>query len=269
MTTPNETFQIPVEAAEAYEATFVPALFAEWAPRLLEFAGVQRGHSVLDVACGTGVVARAAAEMVGPDGRVVGVDLNEAMLTVARRVAPKLDFRQGDVAALPFPDGEFDVAVCQMALMFFPDRVGAVSQMRRVVSTGGTVALVAPAALHEQPAYAPFVDMVAGFVGPEAMSLMSTYFSCGEVDDVAALFEAAGLNAFSTKTATGLARFASIDAAVAAEIESTPMIDRITEDGYRQIRAAARDVFQPHVTKTGELHLPFVCHLVAGVKSQP
>ena len=113
------------------------------------------------------------------------------------------------------------------------------------------MALVVPAALHEQPAYAPFVNMVAGFVGPEAMSLMSTYFSCGEVRDVASVFEAAGLDVSLTRTATGIARFASIDAAVSAEIESTPLIDRITEEDYRQIREAAHDVFDPHVTELG------------------
>ncbi len=269
MTTSSETFHIPVEAAEAYEATFVPALFAEWAPRLLEFAGVRPGNSVLDVACGTGVVARAAAQVVGADGRVVGVDLNEAMLTVARRVAPDIDFRRGDVAALPVPDNEFDVALCQMALMFFPDRVGAVREMGRVVTIGGTVAVVAPATLHEQPAYAPFVDMVAGFVGPSALSLMSTYFSCGEIGDVTSVFDAAGLEVSAASTQTGIARFASVNAAVAAEIESTPMIDRITDDEYKQIRDAANDVFGPHVTDTGELHLPLVCHLVAGVRPIP
>src|ERR1700758_5453310 len=84
-TQPAESFQIPVEAAEAYEATFVPAFFAQWAPILCDAAGVGAGHTVLDVACGTGIVARVAAERAGA-ARVTGVDLNEAMLTVARRV---------------------------------------------------------------------------------------------------------------------------------------------------------------------------------------
>ena len=80
----------------------MPAFFAQWAPSLCEAAGIAAGQRVLDVACGTGIVARTAAEIVGP-ANVVGVDLNEAMLTVARRVRPDIDWRQGDVAALPFP----------------------------------------------------------------------------------------------------------------------------------------------------------------------
>ena len=100
----TETFQIPIEAAEQYEANFVPAFFSQWAARLCAAAGVAPGQRVLDVACGTGIVARTASEIVGADGAVVGVDLNEAMLTVARRVAPDLEWRAGDAGALPVDD---------------------------------------------------------------------------------------------------------------------------------------------------------------------
>ena len=118
-----ESFQIPIEAAEFYEAAFVPAFFAQWAPILCGAAGVTPGQRVLDVACGTGIVARTAADLVAPDGAVVGVDLNEAMLTVARRVRPDIEFHQGNADALPFADESFDTALSQMALMFFPDRL--------------------------------------------------------------------------------------------------------------------------------------------------
>ncbi|HET9309868.1 MAG TPA: methyltransferase domain-containing protein [Actinomycetota bacterium] len=100
----TETFQISIERAEAYEAQLVPALFEEWAGRLVVATGVSPGHRVLDVACGTGIVARTAAGPVGGGGNVVGLDLNEEMLTVARRVRPDLEWRQGDAARLPFPD---------------------------------------------------------------------------------------------------------------------------------------------------------------------
>jgi ubiquinone/menaquinone biosynthesis C-methylase UbiE len=99
-----ESFRLSVDAAEAYEATFVPRLFADWVPHLLDAAGVAAGQRILDVACGTGVVAREAADRLGEKGTVVGLDLNEAMLAVARRLRPDLEWRQGDVAALPFRD---------------------------------------------------------------------------------------------------------------------------------------------------------------------
>ena len=182
-TEPSESFQIPLEAAEAYEATFVPAFFAQWAPILCDTAAIGVGQKVLDVACGTGIVARTAAERAGA-AHVVGVDLNQAMLTVARRVRGDIDWRQGDVAALPLADRSFDAVLCQMALMFFPDRIGALREMARVATATGTVAVLVPASLDAQPAYGPFVDMAAQHAGREARSLLNTYFTCGDLDDL-------------------------------------------------------------------------------------
>src|SRR5687767_940300 len=102
MTEAIETFQIPIEAAECYEAEFVPAFFAQWAPILCTAAAVTAGQALLDVGCGTGIVARTAADRVAPVGSVTGLDVNEAMLTVARRDRPDLDWRRGDACALPF-----------------------------------------------------------------------------------------------------------------------------------------------------------------------
>ncbi len=84
----TEVWQVSTDAAEAYEASFVPAIFAAWAPRVLAAANVGLGDYVLDVACGTGILARHAQPLVSPGGVVTGLHINEGMLTVARRVAP-------------------------------------------------------------------------------------------------------------------------------------------------------------------------------------
>jgi ubiquinone/menaquinone biosynthesis C-methylase UbiE len=258
-----ETFQLSIAAAEAYESRFVPALFAEWAPCLVELAGVAPGQAVLDVACGTGIVARTAADVLKEQGRVVGLDLNDAMLTVARRVRPQIEWRQGDAATLPFPDGSFDTVLCQMALMFFPDRARALEEMRRVVTPGGTVAVVVPGRLSSQPAYGPFVAMTARHAGPEAVSLLSTYWACGDLDELTALVESAGLDVVRTRTRLGTARFESIDAFVATEVEGTPLIDRISKDVYARIREDAREVLGPFTTPAGRVEAPLEGHLVA------
>jgi 2-polyprenyl-3-methyl-5-hydroxy-6-metoxy-1,4-benzoquinol methylase len=96
-----ETFQVSVEAAEVYESKFVPAIFGEWAPYVVDAAGVAPGQAVLDVGCGTGVVAREAADRMGGQGSVVGLDLNEGMLAVARRLRPDIEWRQGTPPRFP------------------------------------------------------------------------------------------------------------------------------------------------------------------------
>lgn len=258
----TETFQIPLAAAEIYEARFVPGIFAEWAPLLVDAAGVAPGQAVLDVACGTGIVARAAAERLGASGLVVGVDLNEAMLTVARRVRPDLDWQQGDVSALSFPDGAFDTVLSQMALMFFPDRVRALSEMARVATSVGTVAVVVPARLADQPAYAPFVQVAAAHAGPDAMSLLGAYWSCGDLGKLHALVESAGLTVRSTTTHQGTARFPSPDDLVATEIEGSPLADRISAAVYERIKTDTREVLRPFTGEDGVVHAPLVGHIV-------
>jgi SAM-dependent methyltransferase len=266
MSSSTETFQISTDAAEIYEARFVPAFFAEWAPQLVAFAGVAPGQAVLDVACGTGIVARTVADRLGAPGRpgqVVGVDLNDAMLTVARRVRPDIDWRQGDVAALPFPDRSFDTVLCQMALMFFSDRIGALREMRRVTKDAGRVAIVVPADLAAQPAYGPFVEMAARHAGADASSLLSAYFACGRVEELTGLFAAAGLHVTATRGQLGRARFPSIDAFVATEVKGTPLAGRIGDTVYERIRAGAHDVLRPFLTAAG-LEVPLEAHLVLG-----
>ena len=262
-TEPSESFQIPIEAAEFYESAFVPAFFAQWAPILCDAAGVASGQAVLDVACGTGIVARTAVDLVAPGGTVVGLDMNNAMLTVANRVRPDIDWRQGNADALPFDDETFDVALCQMALMFFPDRTKALVEMRRVVRPDGTMALVVPGRLDAQPAFAPFASMAARHAGPDATSLLTTYFTCGDLDELTGLVRSAGLEIASARTHLGTYRAPSVDAFVTTEVESTPLLERITDDVYQQIRADAHSVLAPFTASDGSVEAPFECNVVA------
>ena len=118
--TERESWQVSGAAAEVYERCFVPAIFGRWAPQMVEAARVSSVDRVLDVGCGTGILARAAADRVADEAQVTGLDINEGMLAVARRIRPRVGWRQGDASALPFSDGSFDVVMSQFALMFLP-----------------------------------------------------------------------------------------------------------------------------------------------------
>ena len=127
-------WQVAGSAPEVYERELVPAVFGVWAPILVELAQPRPGERVVDVACGTGIVARIAATSVGPTGAVVGVDLNPGMLSVARSVVPtgSIQWQEASADKLPFPDGSFNVVYCQLGLQFFADRAAALREMRRV-----------------------------------------------------------------------------------------------------------------------------------------
>ncbi len=250
----TETFQISAEQAEMYESRFVPAIFADWAPHLVDAAGVAAGATVLDVACGTGIVARTAAERATA-GDVVGLDLNEAMLAVARRLRPDIEWRQGDAARLPFPDGSFDVVLCQSATQ-------ALREMARVVTAEGTVAVQVYSKLEAQPGYGPFVEVAARHAGPEAISLLGAYWVHGDLDALAGRFEAAGLRITATRTRLGTVRFGSVDEFVATEVNSTPLRDRISDEVYRRILDDSRVALRQFQTDAGGVEVPIEGHLV-------
>jgi SAM-dependent methyltransferase len=142
-------WQVAGSAPEVYERELVPAVFGVWAPIVVDLAQPRPGERVLDVACGTGVVARIAAARVGPTGSVLGVDLNPGMLSVARSIVSTdvrsdgpLHWQEASADKLPFPDGSFDVVYCQLGLQFFADRAAALREMRRVLDAEGRLALM-------------------------------------------------------------------------------------------------------------------------------
>jgi SAM-dependent methyltransferase len=267
MTGSVETFQLSVEAAEAYEASFVPALFADWAPHLVEAAGVAPGQAVLDVACGTGVVARTAADRLGGRGRVVGLDLNQGMLTVAGRLRPDIEWRLGDAGDLPFEAGSFDVVVCQAALMFFPNRAGALREMGRVATPAGTVAVQVWDRLEAQEGFGAMYTAFADHVGPAASQLENAYWALGDLDLVRSLFEAAGLEVRATRTRTGTVRFPSAAAAVTTELEATPLASRVDEDTHRSILEAGIAAMAPFAVDGGGVELPIRGHIVTAARA--
>jgi ubiquinone/menaquinone biosynthesis C-methylase UbiE len=141
----DQPWQLGTQAAELYERCVARYILGPWAPLLVDAVCLAEGEHVLDVACGTGVVARAAAKRVGCAGRLVGVDLNPAMIGVARSLpvlagAP-IEWLERDALDLQFGDASFDVVLCQQGLQFFPDRGAALKEMRRVLKHGGRLAL--------------------------------------------------------------------------------------------------------------------------------
>ncbi|WP_369134164.1 methyltransferase domain-containing protein [Modestobacter sp. I12A-02662] len=260
--TGTDTFQLSLETARTYEAAFVPSLFASLARQLIDLADVTAGDDVLDVACGTGIVARTAAERTGPSGRVVGLDLNEAMLTVAREVRPDLEWRQGDAAALPFPDAFFDVALCQSGLMFVPDPAAAVAELARVVRPGGRVAVQVWSSLDRQVAFRTLTDAVARHAGRDAVDLISTYFRLGDRERLTGHLTRAGLRVTGVRTLPATVHAPSIDDYLTTEVESTPLRDRIGDDVYRRIREDVRTGLARWTDGGGRLALPLEAYAV-------
>jgi SAM-dependent methyltransferase len=231
--------QVSAAAAEVYDTFFVPALFEQWTADVLDVADVGSGHRVLDVGCGTGVLARAAHGRVGPQGHVAGLDPNDGMLAVARRTEPRIEWQIGSADELPYPDHSFDRTVSQFALMFFTDREGALREMSRVTRPDGRVAIAAWDGLDHNRGYARLADLVERLFGSEAADAIRVPFQLGDRDLLMEL-AATALSDPTVTSHTGVARFESVHAWLHTEIRGWTLADTIDDQGFATLLDAAR-----------------------------
>jgi SAM-dependent methyltransferase len=180
-------------AAEIYDEQFVPALFQQWGPVIAGEARIGLGDRVLDVACGTGVLACACLDRVGTTGRVTGLDPNLDMLAVARRKSTSIDWWEGRAERIPFPDASFDAVVSQFGFMFFDDHTAALREMIRVLVPGGRLAVAVCDAVEHSPGYAALADLLQRLFGSRVADTFRTPFKLGGPDLLRSLFAAAGI----------------------------------------------------------------------------
>jgi SAM-dependent methyltransferase len=241
--------QAQVEAARAYDALFVPALTGEWASIVADAAGIGPGDRVLDVACGTGVLAREAVRRSTPGGHVTGVDPNPGMLAVARERAPDVVWQRGMAESLPCEDAAFDVVVSQFGLMFVRDRAAAIEEMLRVLRPGGVLAVAVWDVIDATPAYAAEADLFARLAGTAAADALRAPFVLGDAAALAGLFEAAGAMEVAVQTRRGTARFPSVRVLVEADLRGWLPVMGVTLDeaAIQRILAAADETLRPHL----------------------
>ena len=257
-----------IAGARAYESLHVPALFEQWSLRMLDAAGVEPGHRVLDVACGTGVLARAAVSRVGPTGHVAGVDPGYGMLAVARELAPDVEWQEAVAESLPFPDQSFDAAVSQFGLMFFSDRPQALREMLRVLKPGGRMAVAVWDRLENSAAYPVEVEVLARLAGEAAADALRAPFVLGDKDALVALFEGAGVASVTVETAHGTARFPAIKTMVEADLRGwLPVMGvSLSEAQIQRVLEEAETALAEYVTAEGDVVFDSPAHIVTGYK---
>lgn len=262
----HATGQVTASAAEVYEAFFLPALFQAWTERVAEAARVAPGQHVLDVACGTGVLARTLVDRVRPDGTVVGLDVNDGMLAVAREKAPDVEWVEGAAEALPFDDACFDAVVCQFGLMFFEDRPGAIREMMRVLRPGGRLAVAVWDRLDRTPGYAAMTSLLQRLFGDDTAASLHAPYVLGDVDLLRAVFDEAGVADVAIMTHDGTARFPSIRQWVYTDVKGWTASDQIDNAGFDRLVAEAEREMQRFVTPDGTVAFEAPAHIVTASK---
>lgn len=260
--------QDEISAASAYEDLHVPALFEQWAGRVADAAGVRPGDRVLDVACGTGILAREVAARVGRDGSVAGLDPNPGMLAVAERLAPAVQWREGVAEALPYQDGSFDAAVSQFGLMFFSDRHQALREMVRVLAPRGRIAVAVWDTLENSPAYATAVALLEQIAGTQAADALRAPFALGNRDELTQLFHGAGVDPVEVTTPRGTARFPDVRTMMEAELRGwLPVMGVVLpEEQIGRILEEAERALGRYVTAQGTMEFESPAHIVSGTR---
>ena len=193
----------------------VPAIFVPWAERLVGATGVRRGDRVLDIACATGTVARLVARSLAGTGQVTGVDLDDALLKVARKASSSegttIDWRRGNASSLPFSSGSFDVVLCQQGIQFFDDRKSAMNEMYRLLAPGGRLGANVCGSLDRAPGYRALATALGHHIGRNAEAIIQSVFSLCDPNILRSLIEAAGFQRIDIRVDITSAHFFSVE----------------------------------------------------------
>jgi ubiquinone/menaquinone biosynthesis C-methylase UbiE len=262
----QHTRKPPAESpAKIYEYYMVPAIFTPWVPALLGLAAPRVGERVLDVACGTGVVARQAVSQVGPSGRVVGLDMNPHMLEMARAREPSVEWKEGNAQALPFSAREFDIVSCQQGLQFFPEPSVALHEMHRVLVPGGRLALALWCEIESSPGHYALAQGLERHVGPEAVALMYAVFRLGDAETIHTLLRETGFCDVRIRRETRIAHFPSPEAftrfvVVGSVLGRTGV--QVSDEALAALISEVHEALKPYVQRDG-LAFPMEAHLAA------
>lgn len=190
----NSKWQVSSSAAERYEEYLVPVIFIPWAKYLVDLTDLKPDSRILDVACGTGIVARLARDRIGKAGRAVGLDLNADMLEVAQQntAGTEIEWVQGDAAKMPFEADSFDVLTCQQGLQFFPDRPAALTEFRRVLKPGGLCLGCVARGVEMNPLMSSQIAAFEKHLGEPVAAAIRAVCQLSDADDIRGLFEDAG-----------------------------------------------------------------------------
>ncbi len=259
----KKTGQVSTAAAEVYDNYYLPAMFAEWAPRVAAAAAIDSGDRVLDVACGTGVLALEAATRSGNPERVTGVDNNAGMLAVARRKMAAINWHEAAAESLPFADASFDCVVCQFGLMYFEDRARALSEMWRVLAGGGRLALAVWDRLDACPGFAAEERVWVEAIGGEEDEAP---WSLGDRQALEDLLARAGIFDADIETRAGSTRFASIDDWIYAGVRGWTEDEAISDDRLARLLATAKRSLEQFAGTDGRVAFATSAHLVSALK---
>lgn len=256
----TKTGQVSDDAAQVYERIFVPSLFESWAPIVADAARLRDGHRALDVACGTGLVAMTMLDRVGSSGSVIGVDINEGMLAVARSKSSRITWDKAAAEQLPYDDASFDRVACQFSLMYFENREQALREMTRVLRPEGLLVFNVWDRLEENPGFLARTLFWQKLVGDRAND--PAPYSLGDREVLSDLLQSAGISSFDIETREGIARYPSIRDWMHVTARGWTQEGLFDDDQFEHMQVEAQREFAEFENPDGSVSFPSYAHVV-------
>ncbi len=260
----NEAGQVSDKAARIYEEIYLPALFEEWSPLVLEAAHIEKGHRVIDVACGTGVLALTVLNHLGPGGAIVGIDINEGMLNIARTKSRQIDWLNVPAESLPFKDASFHRVISQFGMMYFENREGALREMMRVLQPGGSLVVAVWDKLENNPGLAAEDQLWQQVFGEEAAD--EAPYSLGDKKVLQNLLDNSGIIDAEIKTRQATARFSSIESWIYAGAKGWTQDDAISDEQLELLLRKAQEHLVSFESHDGTVLFPTSAHIIVAGK---
>ncbi len=230
---------------ENYERFFVPAIGKPLANDLVRLAALRPGERILDVACGTGIVARLASQQVGSNGTVAGLDVNPGMLGVARSVTPadmSIEWHESGAEDMPLPDEAFDVVLCQISLQFMADKLAALQEMRRVLVPGGRLILNVPGPTAKT--FAVLAEAMERHISSQAAGFVTHVFSLHDTTEIQLLLSKAGFHDIAVQADNKVLNLPPPKEFLWQYVHSTPLAGVVAEVDEDALAALEREVVE-------------------------
>ena len=258
-------------AVVAYDRELVPWLIEPWAEVFIDLAAPAGSDSVLDVACGTGLITKHLVHRLGAEGRICAVDIDPDILGYAAStvVDPRLSWQEADATTLPFGDDTFDGVLCHQGLQFFPDRGAALREMRRVLVPHGRLTIAVWGSPADNPWPAVLAAAVRGLLGDAAGDSLLAVCRLGDRDELATVLADAGFGASAIHQRRRTTGHPDLTRAIAGQLLAMPSgsaLGDLSPEQRTKLTKRMTDLLAGHTGPGGELAVPSSCLFATATK---
>jgi ubiquinone/menaquinone biosynthesis C-methylase UbiE len=257
----EETYKLEIEGARFYEEKFVPTLFEKWAGVMVDRLEIQKSDHFLDVACGTGIVARTAGSRID-NLRVSGCDINNAMLEVAKEIAPPITWIKAGAEDLPFQEQSFDKIGCQFGIMFFEDKIESLNEMLRVRKDKGRIIIGIWDVIEANTGYYDLQQLLEKIGGNELGQILMSPFSLGNKEEIISIIQSSNASKYEIETIKKEIEFPSIEYWIDCDVKASPVAEKITEAQYSELLKEAKTKLNKYIFGDEKVRFEMSGHLL-------